>query len=213
MIYKAQDIIRDVRVSLDENAASQSLLRELDEDALALDEVIRSKIEQGARLTLLDAGAHLLEGGHELDGAVYWDELRKGCGWVLLPEDFLRVIVFEMSDWLTPVTQTITPDDPLYAVQRSLFRGVRGTPQRPVCAVAVRPEGRVLEFYSSRDDTAWLRRGLYAPEPRIDRGDGIDLPERCLSAAVYRTAALTLTAYGEAERAQLFNELSKTALA
>lgn len=50
MIYRVGDIERDVREALDENNASASFLDEEDAETLQLNELIRSKIEEGVRM-------------------------------------------------------------------------------------------------------------------------------------------------------------------
>lgn len=44
MIYQIDDIIRDVRIAIDQNASSASLISEGDSDTLTLDEIIKSKL-------------------------------------------------------------------------------------------------------------------------------------------------------------------------
>ena len=39
----------------------------------------------------------------------------------------------------------ISADDPLYDLQSSRYKGIRGNVQKPVCAVVNRAEGKVLE--------------------------------------------------------------------
>lgn len=210
MVYKIIDIIRDVRVCLDQNNVSDALLLEQDVDTLSLQEIIRSCIPEAVRRVHIQAPVHMLESGHPLPDALYWE--RAGSGHILLPDDFLRLIVFKMSDWERPVFAAITPDDPQYQKQSSRYRGLRGNPQKPVCAIVMRPEGLALEFYSCRDPKAYLQQGLYLPRPQIDAYGGIDICEPCYRAVVYLAAALTLHAIGEAQRAQVLTELSNSSI-
>lgn len=202
--------MRDVRVCLDQNMTSEQLITTGDVDSLALDDIIRSKITEAVRRVHMDAPACLLEEGHNFGDAVYWEDLESG--WVLLPLDFMRLVVFEMSDWEQAVYAAISTTDPGYALQRQRVKALRGTAQRPVCAVASRPEGKVLEFYSCKSEEAYVRRAQYVPYPKIDEDDGIDISERCYTAVVYAAAALVLLTLGEAERAAALSEISKSAL-
>lgn len=213
MIYQLDRIVRDVRVALDENGVDNALLMDSDEDTLRMDEVIRSKVVEAVERVHMEAPYYLLEQGHNFEGAsdaVYWGD--QESGWVLLPEDFLRLVVFEMSDWERPVYSAITPADPLYAKQHSRVKALRGVAQRPVVAIAVRPEGRVLEFWSCKSEDARITRAVYMPHAYIDDYGGVNISERCYTAAVYMTAGLTLTALGEAEKAKTMFEMSKTYL-
>lgn len=210
MIYQLDKIMQDVRICLDQNMTSDALLESGDIDTLALDDIIRSKILEAVQRVHMDAPNYLLEGGHNFGDAVYWRELESG--WVLLPPDFMRLVVFEMDDWEQAVYQAVSTDDPEYKKQRSRFKGIRGTAQHPVCAIAIRPEGRVLEFYSCKSKDAQVSRAMYIPYPKIDEDNGVDICERCYNAVVYTAAGLTLLTCGEVEKGNAVSELAQTYL-
>lgn len=208
MIYQIQDIERDVRIALDENDVSTQLVLMGDIDTLALNDIIRSKIVEAVRRVELAAPAHLLEEGHDFSSGIYWNG--DGSGWVLLPDDFMRLIAFRMSDWERTVYEAISVDDPLYAKQSSRYKGIRGNVQKPVCAIVNRAEGKALEFYACKDNTAMIVRAGYLPYPSIDANDGIDISQRCYEAVIYTIAALVAATYGDSEKTTNLNELSKT---
>lgn len=210
MVYNIQEVMRDVRVCLDENMTSEHLLEDDDVATLALDDIVRSKILEAVVRVHTEAPTYLLEQGHNFGDAVYWGDLESG--WVLLPQDFMRLIVFEMSDWERAVYTAISTSDPRYWHQRQRVKALRGTSQKPVCAIAIRPEGRVLEFYSCKSEDAYVRRAQYLPYPKIDKGGGIDISERCYRGVVYAAASLVLITLGEVEKGSALSELSKTAL-
>lgn len=210
MVYNIHDVMRDVRICLDQNMTSEQLLQTDDIDTLALDDIVRSKILEAVVRVHTNAPTYLLEQGHNFGDAIYWGDLESG--WVLLPQDFMRLIVFEMSDWEKAVFTAISTTDPEYALQRQRIKALRGTAQKPVCAITIRPEGRALEFYSCKSEKAYVSRATYLPYPHIDEDDGIDICERCYTAVVYTVAALVLTTYGEADKAAALNELAKTIL-
>lgn len=210
MVYLLSDVARDVRIALDQNMTSDRMAVLGDVDTLSVDEIIKSKVCEAVKRVHGEAPAHLLDGGYSFGDAVYWKELESG--WVLLPEDFMRLVVFKMDDWERPVYTAISTEDAEYALQSSRFKGIRGTAQRPVCAIGIRPEGRVLEFYSCKSIDAMVSRAVYLPYPKVDELGGIEICERCYGAVVYTTAALVLTAFGDIEKSNLFNELAKTVL-
>ncbi len=210
MIYQTDRIVRDVRICMDENMESGVLLETGDLESLSLDETIRSKVPEAVERVHTSAPGHLLECGHNFGDSVYWGELESG--WVLLPEDFMRLVVFEMDDWERAVYRAISTDDPEYVKQRSRVKAIRGTAQRPVCAIGIRPEGRVLEFYSCRSTDAKVSRAIYIPYPRVDEDGGIDISERCYTAVVYTAAGLSLTACGEADKGNVLTGLAQTFL-
>lgn len=210
MIYQLSGIMRDVRVCLDENMSNDNLLKTGDINTLSLDDIVRAKIPEAVRLVHMAAPTYLLENGHNFGDSIYWGELESG--WVLLPDDFMRLIVFKMSDWERSVYTAISTDDPKYEKMRSRYKGIRGTYQKPSCAIAIRPEGRVLEFYSCKDNTAYVSMGIYLPYPQVDETDGIDISPKCYQSIIYMAAALTLTTYGETQKASEFSNLSKMLL-
>lgn len=202
--------MQDVRICLDQNMMSDALLESGDIDTLSLDEIIKSKILEAVQRVHMSAPNYLLESGHNFGDAVYWRELESG--WVLLPPDFMRLVVFEMDDWEQAVYQAISTDDEEYEKQRSRFKGIRGTSQRPVCAIAIRPEGRVLEFYSCKSTGAKVSRAIYIPYPKVDEDGGVDISERCYDAVVYTAAGLTLVTCGEVDKGNNLSEMAQTFL-
>lgn len=207
MVYKIKEIIRDVRIAIDENMESEQLISDGDIETLSLDTLIRSKIEEGARRVIKSAPADMLEEGHQLDDAVFWNG--DGSGFILLPDDYVRLVVFKMSDWERAVYEPLRVTDVRYQLQHSRYKGIRGNKQKPMVVYVNRPEGKALEFYSCGSEDAFMELGQYIPKPYIDCTDGIDISEDCYNAVVYMTAGLLLMAYGEIDKANILIELSK----
>lgn len=209
-VYPLDKIAEDVRIALDQNMTSDALTEIGDVDTLALNDIIKSKIVEAVKRIHSEAPPYLLDGGHNFGDAVYWMEHESG--WVLLPEDFMRFVVFEMDDWDRAVFIATNTDDPEYEKQHSRFKGIRGTAQRPVCFVSIRPEGRVLEFYSCKSEEAKVSRAVYLPYPKVDTYGAIEICQRCYDAVVYTTAALVLITFGDTEKSTVLNELAKSSL-
>ncbi len=210
MVYKILHIARDVRIAIDENKTSEQLIADEDIDTLSLNEIILSKIVEGVRRIITEAPSHLLDGGVPFGDAVFWRS--KGSGWLLLPDDFLRLLLFKMSDWERPVYEPITAADPQYQLQFSRYKGIRGNTQKPVVAIVSRAEGRVLELFSCKDNNATIEQAIYFPLPRVDRHGGIEIPERFYKAVIYETASLVLATIGQFELSSKMSELSKQLL-
>lgn len=214
MEYNVSDLKRDVRVALDLNKTSTALAGLGDVDTLSLDDIIESKIAPAARIVETAAPVYLLDEGEPFGESIGWDsEPGYGSGHVVLPMDFLRLVTFEMSDWSRAVTAVITEDDPLYAQQRSRYPGIRGCPQKPVCAIVNRPIGMVLEFYScTAGEDVFIRRARYIPMPKV-AGGKIELCEKLKDAVVYYAAYMTALTVGEgdlgAAMLQMSNEVMK----
>lgn len=209
-VYHLDEIAGDVRIALDQNTTSDVLKEIGDVDTLALNDIIKSKIIEAVKRVHSSAPPYLLDGGHNFGDEVYWQKCESG--WVLLPEDFMRFVVFQMSDWERAVFYPISVDDPEYKKQSSRFKGIRGTTQCPVCAISIRPEGRVLEFYSCKSEDATVSRAVYLPYPQIDKYGAIEICQRCYDAVVYTIAALVLTTFGDVEKSSALNELAKSVL-
>ena len=196
MIIRAEEMIRDVRVAIDMNHTDNELLRTGDSETLELDEIIRAKLCDAERIVETEAPVWLLESGHSFgERHVYIGT--DGKGYVILPEDFMRLVSFRMNDWQRTVYEAISASDPEYERQSSKWKGVCGNTEKPVVAIVRRAEGKVLEFYSSRDETARVAQASYIPYPRIDPSGGIDVSEGCYRSAVYRAAGLALASVGD----------------
>ena len=209
-VYRLDEIAKDVRIALDRNGSSDALLELGDLDTLMLDDIIKSKIVEAIKRVHSEAPAYILDGGHNFGDAVFWQDM--GSGWVLLPEDFMRFVSFKMDDWKRAVFNCMSTDNEEYKKQSSLFKGVRGNAQNPKCFITVRPEGRALEFYSSKSDDAKIAQAVYIPYPKIDEFNAVEICSRCYEAVVYTIATLVVATFGDTEKSNMYNELSKTAL-
>ena len=209
MIVQAEKMAKDVRIAVDMNHDSTPLLLEDDIDTISFNDIIYAKLTDAVRMVEMEAPLHLLEQGHQFGENIVWGD--EGKGWLILPDDFMRLVVFKMSDWHHSVSEAITQDDPKYSRQWSKWKGICGNPEKPVVAIVNRAEGNVLEFFSCNDDTATVEQAVYIPLPRIDLDGGIDVSEKCYKAAVYRAGALALSSIGD-QLATTMVELSKSLL-
>lgn len=201
---------RAVKVAIDMNRGDEPLIMEGDTDTLTLDEIIYAKLADAVRMVEMEAPLTMLESGHDFgEHDTYIGE--DGKGFIILPNDFIRLISFRMSDWTRTIYEAITESDPQYALQSSRFKGICGNPEKPVVAVVRRSEGKVLEFYSCRDNAATVAQATYLPIPKIDRDGGIDVAEDCYRAAVYRAASLALASVGDQLSTSML-EISKSYL-
>lgn len=210
MIYQLAEIVKDVKIVLDENMTSEELLALEDIETLSMEDVIESNVVEAIRRVESVAPINMLESGHNLIDSLFWNG--NGSGFVVLPDDFMRLMAFKMSDWERTLHSAIEATDPIYAKQSSRFKGVRGNKQKPVVAIVNRPEGRILEFYSCDNENATMEIGVYRPYPKVDEYKGVEISERCYRAVVYTIGALVLITYGEADKASALTELSKSIL-
>lgn len=202
MEYNVSDIVQEAKVALDENVSSAALSGLGDVDTLKLDEIVESKIVDAAMVIEQNAPAYMLDSGKAFGESIGWDgQPGYGAGYIHLPDDFMRLVCFQMSDWDYAVTIAITEDSPQYQMQRSRFAGVRGNPQKPVVAITSQPIGLVLEFFSCYSgENAFIKKARYIPIPRVKNGK-IDLCEKLRRAVVYYTAYLAALSLGNGDAA------------
>lgn len=202
MEYNVSDIVQEAKVALDENVDSSALSGLGDVDTLKLDEIVESKVVDAAMVIEQNAPAYMLDSGKAFGESIGWDgQPGYGAGYIHLPDDFMRLVCFQMSDWDYALTMAITEDSPQYQMQRSRFAGVRGNPQKPVVAITSQPIGLVLEFFSCYSgENAYIKKARYIPVPRIKNGK-IDLCEKLRRAVVYYTAYLAALSLGNGDAA------------
>lgn len=203
MLYDVEELTKEVRVAIDMNNIDASLVSEDDIETLSLDKIIRSKIAQAARVVETNAPVWLLDSGKPLSGSItFTHTVGKGRGRMQLPDDFMRLITFKMSDWERAVIEPILESDPRYSQQSSRYAGIRGNPQKPVVAIVSEPTGLVLEFWScTAGEDVKLQRGRYLPVPKIV-GNTIELCEKLKDAIVLYTGYLVCLTLKETELAQ-----------
>ena len=150
MLYSVDDLTKDIRIVLDQNTTSEQLFETSDIDTLSLEEIIGSRLEDAARIVEKEAPLFLLDGGEPFAQSISWDSRPGyGSGRTQLPDDFLRLISFQMSDWERPVSEAISDLDPSYAMQHSRYPGIRGNPQKPVVAIVMQPVRPAFIYYAA----------------------------------------------------------------
>lgn len=81
-----------------------------------------------------------------------------------LPDDFLRLITLQMSDWGRPIQTLVNEDSAEYRKQTNRY--LRGTNTRPIGALVHRSGIPYLELYSCTSNVEEMLYGQYVPEPR-----------------------------------------------
>ena len=175
--YLLTVILHDVRVALNMNHACQALIDEGNIDALTLNELIRNQIEPVAAEVVKAALLLDLGEGKPFGGDILWDEVPgHGSGSVILPPDFLRLVLFRMSGWRHAAT-LIDAASPRAMWQRSPFPGVHGNPCRPVAFISPSSFGNQLHFFASGDGChAHIVEARYVPVPCLQSLDSTDNP-------------------------------------
>lgn len=196
-----EELVRDVRVAIDMNRRDDSLAEEGDPDTLELDELIRSKICEGIDMVHLEAPARLLE-------TTYIEEARPGLaidsvdnegrGLIMLPDNYLRFVLFKMDGWRYTVYEAIDETDVRYQQQWSRWKGIHGTPEKPVVAITGSVGNkRTLEIFTTEAGKhIYDSRHMLMAE--IDNDNKVVISKKCYRSAVYRIAGLVLTSLNDA---------------
>ncbi len=180
-----QSLVEEARVLLNLNPVGHAC-----GDTLTIDRILRGRLQQAVDEVLCGAPLHLVGPGLPVRERIVWHRLpEKWWGSILLPDDFLRPLVFEMTGWSCPAT-FIAHGSRLYALQHSPFSGVGGCPERPVAAVVPSALGLRLEFFSCRSCTERIVQARYLPMPHADDTGFIDLPPSLTDHVARRLAAL-----------------------
>lgn len=206
--YNSDEIVRAVKIIIDENEESAGLAGIRDTDQLQTDIILHSLIPHAlnrlaevapedvlADMTvLLDEGASSL---HPLGN--------KGYGkYVIAPDDMLRVVSVYCNDWEQPVREFLTGTEEAYYMQRSPFAGVRGSVYDPVVAVVNNPvgPGTRVELYTTGEDRLYM---VYLPDFTAGEGDvsDWDLTGRIYGALLYMIASLYFITIDENDRAEV----------
>lgn len=202
------DIIREVKIILNENIAMDSILLD-DPNQLELEELIKARIIDAVRFVHENAPSEHLSQGLDLVGTITTNQ--DGTGYMTIPDNFLRLIVFQLESWHLPVFNLISDNDPAYLMQKSKFTGVRGGPSKPVCAITSGDNGKIIEFYSVRPGTAATKKkARYIPMPEIEV-NSIRICPKLKTSAYYYCAGLVAGIFKDQVAASLF-ELSKAYL-
>lgn len=202
--YNVSELMQDIRIALDENDNSTALIQQQDTDAIAINEIIHSKIEDAAAIICKQAPLSMTDGGKVLSGSI-------ANGALALPSDFLRLAYIKLSTWKRPVVVPITPVDPLYTQMASEYEGVTGNIYKPVAVMVAKPTGLVLELYPSNGTMT----ASYIPKPAITTSDNLEtiaLPPKLKPAIVQYSAALTCMALGNPDKAKIYIEYAKALL-
>lgn len=201
-----EDIVKQVRVKLDEIGLNESGMMDADSDNCNLDAVIESCINEAYRLVAMNADVSLLEGKTMSDATMtIGSDL---VGRVQLPADFLRLVNARLSSWHSSYSKLISEDEPLYRMQSNKW--VSATPDCPVAAIVHRSGGKELELFKAANTNDTLSVLTYiAAYPESE--ESVALSDQTVEAFIYYVAGLTMVTFKE-ESATDFFKLAQSLL-
>lgn len=121
-----------------------------------------------------------------------------GSGYVELPDDFIRLVSFKMTEWNRAVTTPISEDHPKYNLQKNTI--LRGKPAKPVVVlrnIYDSTSKKILEYYSVSSDHT-IDRALYVKSDVAE-----NLPDEIIDALAYQCAADAFVILEQGDQAKL----------
>jgi hypothetical protein len=216
--YDINNIVRDVRITIDQNMSESALAGFGDTDTLALDDIIKSKIVDAAMLIFDNAPINMIGDAALCKNAMViykkvYNSDKSYYAEIAVPSTFYRLVSFKMNGWKKSITDEdlIYPTDEEYAVQRSRIEGVRGCSERPILAYVPNiDEGDneyCFEAYSCTNNDPYAF--TYLPLPMITDDNKISLPQELYKSIVYATAYLTAIAFNSDNQAMRLLSVAK----
>lgn len=196
--YDVSDLVADVKVILDRNQESSTLVPE-DSDTLTQGELIEKVLLPAVRAIEQFAPADMLGDLIKLSTInVTWSLCSVGVymGECTLPEDLLRIISVRASDWYRPGT-IIMDTDKAYAWQKNSY--VRGNKENPIVAITHKSGKRTLELYSSSSSSVTADMA-YLLLPDVEDGK-IYISQLLHDSIVYMAASLVCDSIGDTQTA------------
>jgi hypothetical protein len=193
------ELVREVRVGLDENAEQIPYMHGQYGENLELDELIKAKIVEAARDIVEKAPVESLD-PVPMDTSATPSEYG---GVLTVPEDFLRLVSLKMVGWNRSITILASEGSDIELMQRNAY--TRGTKLKPVGVLSRNSAGkRIIEYFGASDT---VEKALYIALPSIVFRDGIDfiaVSNLLRQSAVKRAIGLVLQSRGEIQLAASF---------
>lgn len=235
------DLVKEMRIAMDE------VKHDEDNDIFAddSDEEMKQAIETAGQQLLLQAPAQMLlpervvvslnETGKQDYDAIQ-TQYTDGHGCLVIPDDWLRLVVLKLKSWSSSLTSLMDPDSKEAQMQAS--RWTRGTPQKPRGMIATSPVTgkRVLMYWTAgRYDANHAEEPCkvydhevelftYIPYQKvedvfstetgkekevIDQKIVLALVDECRKYLIYRAISIFLVSKKESELAEKYNQLSQ----
>ena len=187
MVVSQADLIRMVRIKMNEDPRSDDIATGIGHSGLMLDSVISSvaneEIEKALEVTVFTGFDDL----QRLKGEI---TVKRGVGLLRLPEDFHRLVELKVSGWEEPVTEAEPPTGSGYWRRKSASMSVRGTPSSPRAYIVKDVEGAMLELHPC-ETGAVVEYGDYVSNPWKVPAGSYYVPDRMIGTV---TTAIALKA-------------------
>ena len=180
--------IEDLTLALlDENAEAIEERVEYGDAGTELRGLIRSLLPEASRLAVCSASRADIDEVKEMEGVIA-EHYGDGQAVVKLPEDYLRLIYFRMSDWPRGVTEPLAADGDSLALRLGRSWRMFGRRATPAVAVAHSGHGRSLRVLGTIEGST-VAEAQYVPVPQVENGY-IELPSRLMHPVAARLAEM-----------------------
>lgn len=143
----------------------------LDEDTIKIDEYIKSCIGDALSLIILNSGIKSIN--PKKDTGTKANKNDDGSGYIILPDDFVKLLAFKMNGWKRAVSVAYPLDSEEAKRQANIY--TRGGENKPICLLSYSPEGeKILEYYSLGSE-ADHTISLFVYEAAYDSESGINV--------------------------------------
>lgn len=186
MEIKITEMVSKVVKLLDENEEIIIDKTEFGYPGCCLTDLIADLLPDIAESTVREADSKDIDEWLEADADFEW--ISPGMGEMELPEDFLRLTVFRMSDWKSSVKTAVSSDSPVYSLRRDSRSSRKNIRKAPMVALKEGERRRKLEFIGSFDPGAYVERAGYVPLPQRDDSDTLWIPRSLIHRVACDTA-------------------------
>lgn len=132
-----------------------------------------------------------------------------GSGYIVLPDDYIRLQSFKMASWQIDVIEPIIPANPLYRHQKN--KHARGGAVKPICVVNRKVVSgvvkKILEYYSVTPEAHTLDQFVYIPEVAAE-----NVQDNLVDAMTWVAAAKVLETTGSSDASKRAFEMLELSL-
>lgn len=187
MKIKVKEIEALALALLDENDEILEDRVEYGDPGTELRGLIGTLLPEAARLVVCSASRADIDEVKEInpESVEYYGD---GQATMKLPEDFLRLIYFRMSDWPRGVTEPLAADGDSLALRLGRSARMFGRRQTPAVAICQTGQGKMLRVLGTSAG-AGVAEGSYLSVPKVE-GGMIDLAPRLVHPVAAKIAEM-----------------------
>ena len=204
------NVVKEVRVILDENKVSPSLDGVGELDTLSTDEVIESCIDKALRIVMMHADTELFDSGTTLERNKYKPAKQQDNGVIYgiveLPDDYIRMLSAKLYGWDYALGYAHPRGSDMYYVQHGHSKSLLATHDRPVAVVT--PDGKHVELFpvhSMSEES--LEHFIYLSSPST--AEGYVISDKLYPGVIYVCASLVATSFGDMTSATAFENIAR----